>query len=219
MPWKKLCNNKVKLTLFALLGYSLFRIYTEFQLFTNDDIVDLIQAKNLKAVQVLTEKFTYTSWGVGELGEKPFEKCTEKRCFAFKQSRFLQTPLEKSDGVMVHVQNLFYMPSRRTYRRNPRQLWLFNTMEPQTLSFCSIYYNLYDLDDWFNITTTFKPDSTLLTDYKHFQNWDNIHEYSLYYQHFVDMLAKNKHFLSKKVFQTSNKKLLNKNICCFFTAK
>lgn len=205
-------SKKFRLVLIAVTFYFLLRTTARRFIYkTNnqqdDDIVDQIHARNLKAVQLLTRKFSYLEWGLGELGERPFERCAETRCYAFKNQFFLQEPLEKSDGVMVHLQNLFYMPSRRTYRRNPRQLWLFNTMEPQTFSYCSHYYDIADLDDWFNITTTFKPQSSLLTDYKAFGTWHTIVEYAAYYQQFLELYTRNPKFLVDS-FQasTSSKK-------------
>ena len=195
--------KRKKIRYFLLLLFialvTLYVIVTRHNKNKHDQIIDEIHGKQLKAVQLLTEKFIYKNWGLGdELGEKVFERCEEKRCYAFKHSKFLQTPLERSDGIMVHAQNLFYLPSRTSYSRRRRQLWLFNTMEPQTFSFCSSYYRINDLDDWFNITTTFKPQSTLLTDYKNFQDWSNIHEHLAYYGVFEEMLAKDGDFWSKK---------------------
>lgn len=184
-----LFTGKLKLFVFlALVIFTIIRIIVDYWVTMNtneSDIVAKIHKKNLKAVQLLTDKFTYRNWGVSEMGEKPFATCAEKRCYAFKPFKIRQRPLEQSDGIMVHVPNLLYMPSRHSYKRNKRQLWLFNTMEPQTLTYCSFYYDIYDLDDWFNLTTTFKPQSTLVTDYKHlFNNWYDIHEYSHYMDSF-----------------------------------
>lgn len=191
-------SKKFRFVWIALAVYVLARIVLENTLLRNDhgDIVDQIHSRGLKAVQLLTRKFTHLEWGMGDLGTKPFERCVERRCYAFKNDFFLQRPLEKSDGVMVHLQNLFYMPSRDSYRRSRRQLWLFNTMEPQTFSFCSAYYDVDDLDDWFNITTTFKPQSTLLTDYKDFSTWESIVEYGAYYHEFAKIYAQNQNFLT-----------------------
>lgn len=48
------------------------------------------------------------------------------------------------------------MPSRRTYKRNPKQLWSLFTIESQRYSFCLLKFTLNDLDDWFNLTKTIK---------------------------------------------------------------
>ena len=140
----------------------------------NDDPVDLIHKRNLKAVQLLTERFNWQNWGLGELGEAPFSRCAEKRCFAFKPFRLVQRPLEKSDAVLVHLPNLFYLSQYAKHKRNRRQLWLLYTMESQRRSFCSLFYTPADLDDVFNITATFKHDSDLLADYKEFTSWRTI---------------------------------------------
>lgn len=197
---RRLLNLKLfRFLFFSAILFTITRLIFSVSFKYDDQIIDEIHSKNLKAVQVLTDKFTYKNWGLYELGVKPFERCAEKRCYAFKNSKYLQTPLERSDGVMVHVQNLFYMQSRSSYRRDRRQLWLFNTMEPQMLSFCSAYYKIDDLDDWFNITTTFKPGSSYVTDYKGFQSWANIHEYSSYYGVFEGMFRKDENFWTKQM--------------------
>lgn len=130
--------------------------------------------KNLKSVQLLTGRFAFKNWQLDELGEAPFKNCPEKRCYAFRSLGLLHIPNEKSDGVMVHGPNLWYMPSRTRYRRNPKQLWLFYSMEPQRLTFCSSHYKMTDLDDWFNITATFKYKSDLELDYKQFREWNDV---------------------------------------------
>jgi hypothetical protein len=38
-----------------------------------------------------------------------------------------------------------------------------------------LHYKITDLDDWFNLTATFKTDSHILMDYKQFSNWSMIH--------------------------------------------
>lgn len=198
IEWKLIIfSKKFRFIFIILVTYLVARNLLRYAFYESKDIVDIIHGKNLKAVQLLTRKFSHLEWGLGALGQTPFERCAEKRCYAFKNELFLQTPLEKSDGVMVHLQNLFYMPSRSTYQRSRRQLWLFNTMEPQTFSFCSFYYDLTDLDDWFNITTTFKPQSTLITDYKAFSDWQSIFEFADYYNEFSSLFKQNNDFFAQ----------------------
>lgn len=194
-------SNKFKLLLLIsccilILINNLLYYYNE------DDLIKEIHENKLKAVQLLTERFEYKNWGIGDLGQKPFENCEEKRCYAFKPFRFQQKPLEKSDAVMVHVPNLFYMPSRSNYKRNPRQLWSFYTMESQKRSFCSSHYDLKDLDDWFNLTQTFKPSSDLIMDYKSFENWQQIKYYHSYLKAYKDIVQKGNYNIQYK-----NKKL------------
>jgi hypothetical protein len=141
---------------------------------TFNDLLDDIRARNLKSVQLLTGRFGFKNWEFDALGEEPFKNCPEKRCYAFRSHPLIHIANEKSDGVMVHGPNLWYMPSRTSYKRNPGQLWLFYSMEPQRLTFCSSHYDLADLDDWFNITATFKHDSELPLDYKQFRTWDDV---------------------------------------------
>ena len=151
----------------------IFELYNEY-MFT-EDVITQIHAKNLKAVQLLTERFIGKNWSLNDgLGEAPFKECPEKRCYAFKNSRFFQNPLERADGIILHVPNFYYMPSKKSYKRNKKQLWMFYTMESQRRSFCSHFYDIKDLDDWFNLTATFKLNSDAPMDYKYFSNWNTI---------------------------------------------
>jgi hypothetical protein len=184
----------LKYLLSILIAFVIFELIYEYNTIDEHDIIEMIHRKNLKAVQIYNERFTFDNWGLREFGEYPFHRCKEKRCFAFKPFKYTQRALENSDGVMVHVPNLFYL-NRNSYKRNPKQLWLFYTMESQVLlnynsviakkfneifylkrrSFCSLHYKLTDLDNWFNLTATFKSDSHIVMDYKQFKNWSLIH--------------------------------------------
>jgi alpha-1,3-fucosyltransferase len=81
-------------------------------------------------------------------------------------------------------------------------------MESQRLTFCSSHYSLTDLDDWFNITATFKKDSTLYVDYKEFRSWTDI-ELNSNYLHSYQMLLKNNVDPMKSIIDLSIK---NKNL-------
>ncbi len=50
------------------------------------------------------------------------------------------------------------------------------------MSFCSFHYGIKELDDWFNMTITYKPTSTFVVDYRpyEFENWILIHLSSAY---------------------------------------
>ena len=63
-------------------------------------------------------------------------------------------------------------------------------MESQRLTFCSSHYDLTELDDWFNITATFKSDSTVYIDYKEFRNWNDIELNKDYLVNFERLLKK-----------------------------
>lgn len=170
---KKLTRLLFRLILvIILLNLFKWNIYDKY--FNYDGLIGEIRRKNLKSVQLLTGRFNFINWELPELGEVPFQHCPEKRCYAFRSLPLIHIPNEMSDGVMVHGPNLWYMPSRTSYRRNPKQLWLFYSMEPQRLTFCSNHYKLTDLDDWFNITVSFKRDSDLQVDYKQFRTWDDV---------------------------------------------
>ena len=160
------------LIVIVILNILKWTIYDKY--FVYDDLIDEIHRKNLKAVQLVTGRFDFENWEFDRLGEEPFKSCPEQRCYAFRSLGLLHVPNERSDGIMVHGPNLWYMPSKARYKRNPKQLWLFYSMEPQRLTFCSSHYDLTELDDVFNITATFKYGSDLLVDYKQFRTWDDV---------------------------------------------
>lgn len=123
--------------------------------------LECIKRQNLKTVQLLTDFFHFKNWNHDELGQKPFENCQfEKKCYAFKYISEFQTPLEQSDGVLVHIHDLVNMPKRNSYYRNPSQLWSFFTHEPQRLSYCNFNGTITDLDGWFNLSHTIKSEAS-----------------------------------------------------------
>lgn len=148
-----------------------------------DSLINNLKRNKYKSVQLLTGRFHFVNWKLEhELGDVPFKHCAEKRCYAYRS--LFQHASEKADGVMVHAPNLWYMPSRTEYKRNRKQLWLFYTLESQGRTHCSSHYDLKDLDDWFNITATFKSDSDLIADYKEFRTWKDIESNKKYIDEF-----------------------------------
>lgn len=139
-----------------------------------------IEKAGLKSVQTLTNLFDSETWEYGKLGTTPFEKCAEKRCFAFKHNLNWQTPLEESNGVIVHAPNLLYLYWKNNqYKRDPKQLWSLYTLESQMHTFCYLHFKLSDLDDWFNLTKTIK-------DKYGYNNYDlkQLHRYKPYVDYF-----------------------------------
>lgn len=128
---------------------------------------------NLKYVQLYTGVFDYTDWNEKGLGQIPFEQCDEKRCFAFKP-HITQTAVENADGVLVHGPNLWYLPSRKHYKRNKRQIWLYYSLESPRGSMCSSHIKEDDLNDWFNLTATYKQDSDFIINYSNLKNWNDV---------------------------------------------
>ena len=173
----------LKVTLAIVFSLALFHYYYEYLAIDEDEIIDSIHKNNLKAVQLLTGYFSKNDWSntLARLGEYPFQNCPEKRCYAFKPFFFRQKPIEKSDAVIVHVPNLLYMLSKKNYRRNPHQLWLFLSQESQRRTFCSSHYRVEDMDNWFNLTATFKITSTFLYDYKFdFRSFKDLNKHPRY---------------------------------------
>jgi alpha-1,3-fucosyltransferase len=170
-------NRKLLTFVFAL-------ILCGFVYYSNYDIVAEIHKRELKAVQVWTPKFNSKTWDFDELAEKPFESCPERRCYAFWSRQTL--PHEASDGVLVHASDLNYMPSRQAYKRNPKQLWSLTSTESQAHSFRSNRFDLTELDDWFNLTLTFKPDSDCVIDYRQFKDWKTMYRVPWYLNAFRD---------------------------------
>ena len=118
----------------------------------------LTRNQNLKYIQLYTGRFDYKNWALPGLGQEAFKNCAEKRCYAFKSS-FRQIALENSDGVIVHGPNLYNMPDRTKYKRRRKQIWMYYSMESPRGSYCSMFYKPTHLDDWFNLTATYKQDS------------------------------------------------------------
>ncbi len=128
-----------------------------------------------KYVQLYTDEFDWKDWDQPGLGKIPFRNCQEKRCYAFKPYTISQTAVEDADGVMVHGPNLWYLPSRKTYKRNPKQIWMYYALESPRGSMCSSHYSASDLDDWFNLTATYKQDSDFVMNYAPI---DKVHDMS-----------------------------------------
>lgn len=128
--------------------------------------------KDFKYIQLYTGVFDWKDWAQKGLGEIPFEQCSEKRCHALKPYS-TQTGIEEADGVMVHGPNLWYMPNRKSYKRNPKQIWLYYALESPRGSICSSHFTPNDLDDWFNVTATYKQDSDFVLGYSPV---DKLHE-------------------------------------------
>ena len=157
-------------------------------------MITKIHTKKLKAVQLITGRFHFRNWLFENLGEEPFKNCPESRCYAFRTAPLFHIPEAKSDAIIVHGPNLWYMPSKN-YKRNPKQLWMFYTMEPQRLSFCSNHYKYTDLDNWFNLTATFKTDSDIILDYKEFTSLSDIENNSEFLENYKS-LKKSKDLVS-----------------------
>lgn len=64
-----------------------------------DEIIEEIESKGLKSVQLLTQRFYFPNWGLEKLGQSPFLKCPEKRCYAFQPHFWSNKPFENSDGL------------------------------------------------------------------------------------------------------------------------
>lgn len=158
----------------AIVLYLTRQGYLHYATTQGNNLIDRLHEQNLKAVQLLTEIFDTQNWAIGELGQAPFKNCQEKRCYVFKPFKYSQAPLERSDAVLVHAPDLFNLPSRQVYKRNPKQIWLYYSMESQTRTACSSHYSYKDLDGWFNLTATFKQDSDIVTDYRPFPSWQSI---------------------------------------------
>ena len=197
----------VKYIFLILTGYVLI----ELTLFYSMDVFklkDVASSTNYKTIQLLTERFSYKNWLLGELGDYPFRDCTEKRCFLVKKDTFFQTPLEKSDAVLVHGQNLWVMKSRAAYKRPRDQVWIYFSMEPQHLSFCSLHYRPEDLNDWFNITITFRSDSTIVTNYKPFYDWQSLPFNHEYMHHFLNRFKEKTLIPLSSSFSPQNMRLI-----------
>lgn len=177
-------KKNLKLVFFTIILIIIVKYNFFFKISNHDDLIKTIHKKRLKAVQLITSRFQNPNWHFRELGEYPFKGCPENRCFAFWSQNHHNIPEKYSDAVVVHSKDLLYMPSK-SYNRNPRQLWLFYSLEPQKLSFCSSHYKITDFDDLFNLTATFKTDSDIPLSYKDFLDWSDLEYDRLYVEQFI----------------------------------
>lgn len=169
-----------KYILIVLLFFTLIQFF----LFWNDESVALDlneNEKDVKTIELLTEKFNLKDWLFSKLGRHPFRECEEKRCRLVKKNSFWQIASRESDLVLVHGPNLRFL---RTQNRPANQLWAYLSMETPHLSYCSSYYSISDLDHVFNFTITYKSDSTIVSDYKTFDSWPHLPLYFQYMQQF-----------------------------------
>lgn len=172
-------KNRKLYCILLLLCFLIISFNTLISKFEYENVVKKIHSQNLKAVQLITARFHYNNWMFSGLGVEPFKNCPESRCFAFRSTSLLHVPVESADGIIVHAPNLWYTPTKN-YQRNPKQIWMYYTMESQRLSYCSSHYKLTELDNWFNLTATFKKDSDIVLDYKTFRNWSQIEYESIF---------------------------------------
>jgi hypothetical protein len=162
----------------------------------NRELVLAAEAKThgLKTVQLMTRMFVGVKW-LEHHGEFPFRNCPERRCFAFMPFPNEQRPYEGADAVLLHGPNVFHT----RWRSSPRiqqQLWVYYNIEPPKRSICSTHYNVEDLDDWFNVTITYHPESNLNSHYRTFDAWESITAYPDYikkYQEFKENKKSNFH--------------------------
>jgi hypothetical protein len=77
-----------------------------------------------------------------------------------------------ADSVIVSLVDFAHFPSlpnkKDSYRKKYQsQLWLLHTEESPRNSYRTVEMkNITDLDDWFNLTATFKPESDIHIQYK-----------------------------------------------------
>jgi hypothetical protein len=174
------------------------RLVVNYQLRNSENrLIEHLHEQNIKVVQLLTPKYGSERWGFKFLGEAPFEACSVKNCFAFK-SNVKNNPLEKSDAILVHAPDLYDTLWKRNYKRDSEQLWLFNSMESPENSLRQFRHDLSDLDDLFNLTVTYKPDSDLHVKHTPFDSWELLQLYPDY------MNA----YRSKFYAQKANRKLM-----------
>lgn len=92
--FRKILSKKKLLT--TVLG--LILVICFFKAFEETNVVEKIHSQNLKAVQLITQRFYFPNWGFEKLGRHPFLNCPENRCFAFHTHFWRNKPYESSDG-------------------------------------------------------------------------------------------------------------------------
>ena len=157
-----------------------------------------------QAVQFITGRFRFKNWGLKGLGREPFKGCPEDRCYAFQPHISIHhKPYEQSDAIVVHSVDLIYLPWLRSYERNPRQLWVFYTIESQRYAYCSLYYSIHDMDGLFNLSVTFKPQSDIIVNYRNPQDWAKVHLVKEYVDRFKGMIDRDQNFLQNQFISTT----------------
>jgi hypothetical protein len=107
----------------------------------------------------LTQYYGRDDWSLKELGQKPFEHCAETRCYAFRYM-VEEKPLNRADGVIVHIPDLRYSPkSIPEFKRRREQLWSFFVQKSAKYAYSWSNYTIQDLNDWFNLTWTVKSEN------------------------------------------------------------
>ena len=135
---------------------------------------------NYKIVQMYTKCFGDANCGYRS-GVDAFSHCNgERRCFFYS---YIGKMNSYSDGVIVHLPNLMFLPARE--KRNRKQIWLLRTIESQH-TLCSHFYKATDLDDWFNLTATYKTDSDFVHSYASFTRLDYIKYDGYFMNHFLE---------------------------------
>ena len=102
--------------------------------------------------------FENRDWAKG-FGHKPFVNCEYKNCIATNdKERFLE-----SDAMLCHIRTKGCSLSELPKERKPNQYWIFFLMESQLNSASGD--KLKPLRSIFNLTMTFKLDSSLIVSY------------------------------------------------------
>lgn len=152
----------------------------------DESYLNCIRKNNLKSVQLLTEHFDSSAEWYNLKKGNPFKGCPESRCFAFRYKPNSHKALERSDGVIVHVPNLYRLTWRNGYQRRSQQLWTFYTMESPRSSFCLRNFEITDLDNWFNLTSTVKSEySYFWYDMKQLERYTS---YQIAYQKYITFI-------------------------------
>lgn len=109
MVLRRLLRTRIKLKFlfYVVLLFLLFTVLIENEISENL-IVTRIHDNQLKAVQLITQRFYFPNWGLPELGRSPFQKCPETRCYAFQSHIFRNKPFEESDGDATQLDLILY---------------------------------------------------------------------------------------------------------------
>lgn len=190
-----LIKNKLKFPLVILIFFLLNYLSYWYSIHFERILLETQRDRNYKVIQVLTNE----PHGMA-LGESPFRVCPEKRCFAFR-SISSGRPVENSDAVVVYASDLKKITWRSNYHRSRNQMWMLIAHESPQYAFSKLAAgDLKLLDNWFNLTATFKPDSDFVIGDRGFINWTSLPDYSEY------LTSYKKKFHSKSKLNSSVKK-------------
>ena len=166
-------NNKTIFRLIILLIFSIILIYTfYYQSITtpHEPFIPTIRIKSHKNIlfnKITIAHYTTTYGSRTDSHSKIFNQNFEKICEIIDPEEYIY-----ADSIIVSLVDFSRFPtilnSKELYRKKYQsQLWVFYTEESPRNSYRTVKINnITELDNWFNLTATLKPESDIHIQYK-----------------------------------------------------